>query len=337
MNQNLLKKLIEDEKKNDKNLYSAGPYWDYKNSRAILEIKKKGLNNFRGYAAGIGSSFADSLILDIRNELNTKGKIVSKLFSLFSFDKIFSYQLKVTKSHINSYLKNLSIVYKNNQNVLKLIEKYKFENTTEFGCLKKFNLNGKEYSTHYLEMADRIDKLSNKFDYKKINNFFEIGGGFGSNVHFLISNFPNIKKIIYLDIVPNIFVATEYLKFHYGDKVKDYLNCRDLKEISFSKDSELEIICIPPWEIEKLKIKVNHFHNAASFVEMPEVVIKNYCKYIKKFNTKEISLISYDGFNPSTTFNPELLNNYFENNLNISWKDTLIKEYERKLIYLTSN
>ena len=37
----LLNELIKDEKNIDKTLYSSGPYWDYKNSRAILEIKKK--------------------------------------------------------------------------------------------------------------------------------------------------------------------------------------------------------------------------------------------------------------------------------------------------------
>ena len=37
----LLDNLIKDEKKINKLLYSSGPYWDYKNSRAILEIKKK--------------------------------------------------------------------------------------------------------------------------------------------------------------------------------------------------------------------------------------------------------------------------------------------------------
>ena len=34
----LLKELIKDEKKIDRKLYSSGPFWDYKNSRAINEI-----------------------------------------------------------------------------------------------------------------------------------------------------------------------------------------------------------------------------------------------------------------------------------------------------------
>ena len=56
----LIDELIKDEKKNDRLLYSSGPYWDYKNSRAILEIKKKGIQDFRGLTAGIGTSFSDN-------------------------------------------------------------------------------------------------------------------------------------------------------------------------------------------------------------------------------------------------------------------------------------
>ena len=66
----LLNLLIKDEKKIDRELYSSGPYWNYKNRRAIIEIKKKGLKDFRGITAGIGTSFADNLVLDIRNEFN---------------------------------------------------------------------------------------------------------------------------------------------------------------------------------------------------------------------------------------------------------------------------
>jgi hypothetical protein len=190
---------------------------------------------------------------------------------------------------------------------------------------------------HIFTMADRIEKLSKSFNFKNINNFFEIGGGFGANVHFLITNFPNIKKILYLDAVPNIYVGTKYLEHHFGKKVKNYLDLKNLDKINFQNNDELEILCIPPWLIEKVDVKIDHFHNAASFVEMPKIVIDNYVKFIKKFKTREISLISYDGYDLKTTFNPEELNLFFENKLKISWKNNLIEEYNRKLIYLTSN
>ena len=332
----LIDELIKDEKKNDRSLYSSGPYWDYKNSRAILEIKKKGIQNFRGLTAGIGTSFSDNEVLDVRNEYNIKGRIFGKIFSLPLLNIIFNSQLKLTKSYIKSFLLNKSIVYENDRNVHDLLKKYKFENTTEFGCISSFQYLNKKYSFHYLEMADRINKLSKQFNFNDIPSFFEIGGGFGANVHFLITNFPNIKKILYLDVVPNIYVGTQYLRRFYKDNIKDYLDLKNLDTITFSKNNELEILCIPPWLIEKVEANIDHFHNAASFVEMPKKIVENYVKFIRKFKTKEISLISYDRFDLKTTFNPEELNIFFNNDLDISWKNTLIEGYNRKLIYLTS-
>ena len=333
----LLDLLIKDEKKIDKELYSSGPYWDYKNSRAIIEIKKKGLKDFRGITAGIGTSFTDNLVLDIRNEFNIKGKIVGKIFSFPILNIIFNGQIKTTKNYLDSFVKNQAIVYKNSQNVQNLISKFKFNNTTDFGCIQSFDYLNKNYSCLYLNMAHRINNLSKYFNFKDIKSYFEIGGGFGSNIHFLITNFPNIKKILYLDIVPNIYVGTEYLRHHYKEKVKDYLELRNLDKICFSKNNDLEIFCIPPWLIEKVDTEIDHFHNAASFVEMPKKVISNYVKFIKKFKTREISLISYSGFDLKTTFNPEELNSFFDNKLSVSWKHSLIEEYNKKEIYLTSH
>ena len=333
----LLNNLIRDEKTINRSLYSSGPYWDYKNSRSILEIKKKGLSDFRGTSAGIGTSFTDNIVLDIRNEFNTKGRIIGKIFSLPILNKIFNGQLNLTQNYINNFIKNQAIVYQNNKNIENLINKYQFTNTTEFGCIQIFEKFGKKYSTSYLQMADRIDKLSKSFNFKNTNSFFEIGGGFGANIHFLITNFPNIKKILYLDAVPNIYVGTKYLEHHFGKKVKNYLELKNLDKISFKKNDELEILCIPPWLIEKVDTEIDHFHNAASFVEMPKMVIDNYIKFVKYFKTKEISLISYGDYDLKTTFNPAELNLFFGNKLKISWKDNCIEEYNRKLLFVTSN
>ena len=332
----LLNLLIKDEKKIDRELYSSGPYWNYKNRRAIIEIKKKGLKDFRGITAGIGTSFADNLVLDIRNEFNIKGRIVGKIFSLPLLNIIFNGQIKTTRNYLDSFIKNQAIVYQNSQKVQNLTSKFQFKNTTDFGCIQSFEYLNKNYSCHYLNMANRVNNLSKNFDFKNIKNYFEIGGGFGSNIHFLITNFSNIKKILYLDIVPNIYVGTEYLRHHYKEKVKDYLELRNLDKISFSKNNELEIFCIPPWLIEKVDTEIDHFHNSASFVEMPKKVISNYVKFIKKFKTQEISLFSYSSFDLKTTFNPEELNSFFDDKLIVSWKKSLIEEYNRKEIYLTS-
>ena len=135
-------------------------------------------------------------------------------------------------------------------------------------------------------------------------------------------------------------VEMAFLQCHnakaYGDLNCKATNTVPYKQIHNDIDNELEILCIPPWIIEKVDVEIDHFHNAASFVEMPKTVINNYIKFIRKFKTKEISLISYEIFDPKTTFNPEELNTFFNNELNISWKKTLIKDYNKRLIYLTS-
>ena len=164
----LLDLLIKDEKKIDKELYSSGPYWNYKNSRTIIEIKKKGLEDFRGITSGIGTSFADNLVLDIRNEFNIKGRIIGKIFSLPLLNTIFSEQMKTTKVYLDSFVKNQAILYQNSQNVQNLISKFKFNNTTDFGCIQSFKYLNKNYSCHYLNMAYRVNNLSKYFDFKNV-------------------------------------------------------------------------------------------------------------------------------------------------------------------------
>ena len=88
--------------------------------------------------------------------------------------------------------------------------------------------------------------------------------------------------------------------------------------------------------IEKIKVEIDHFHNAASFVEMPENVVENYVKYLKKNKINQVSLISYSDYNLKTTYKPELLNNFFDNKLDVEWHPNLIKDDNRKSLYLTS-
>jgi len=323
--QKLLKKLIDDEKKINNKLYSAGTFWKSKSKKTIKELKKKSLVNFRGLNSGVGTSYSDNLILDIRNEYNFKGRVISSFFKIPLINKIYNDQLKITKSHIDLMLKMQSICYSNNKRTKFLTKKYSFKNTESFGCIQNTRINKKTYSTKYLEIANRVDNIQKKIDFKKINSFLEIGGGFGANIHFIVNNFPNIKKIIYLDIVPNIYVGTEYLKKHFGKCVIDYLKINNKNKINFEKNEKLEIICIPPWKIENLDEQIDHFHNSCSFVEMPNDVIKNYLIYIKKLKIKSASLITYDDFDKST-ISPTILGKLFNKNAKYETKPTLLKE-----------
>ena len=128
-----------------------------------------------------------------------------------------------------------------------------------------------------------------------------------------MENYKNIKKIIYLDLPVNLYIGTEYLRYFYGDSVKDYLINYD-KEISFEDNDKLGIICIPPWKISDIKTSFDVFQNSNSFVEMSEDIIKNYTTFIEKIMNKnsKIALSSYGNFNSETTIDPRSLNKYFK-------------------------
>lgn len=230
-------------------------------------------------------------------------------------------------------------IFLNSNEVAKaLIGQFKLEDSTGFGCVSKVLLEGRDYSLHYLELARTLSVISQKINLAKVRSMIEIGGGFGANVHIMLQNFPNLRKVIYLDMVPNLFVGTEYLRNLYGKSVKDYIYLKDHPKINFSNNDDLEIMCIPPWLIESLSCQVDYFHDAHSFVEMPENVVKNYVNFVEKILSKDgyISLVSYDNFDEETTFNPDKLSNYFSKMLSRSQHRYLLNPNRNFYCYITS-
>ena len=118
------------------------------------------------------------------------------------------------------------------------------------------------------------------------------------------------------------------------DKIVFTYKFTSLQNIEFLKNDELEIICIPPWKIENIVSKVDHFHNASSFQEMSELAVKNYFNLISKLLNKDsLSLIVYKGGEKNETLSSAKINNIFENKL-------LTKEFsdfeQHQLLYLIS-
>ncbi|WP_235595377.1 putative sugar O-methyltransferase [Leptospira santarosai] len=173
---------------------------------------------------------------------------------------------------------------------------------------------------------------------------FEIGGGFGSTTDLIIRLYSNIRKIIYLDIPPNLYVGTQYLKSIYGKAVRDYKETRELNEIRFSENlTELEIITITPWQLPKLKAKVDIFYNSGSFQEMPLEVIRNYSKYINQLmigKSKNVCLWFYKHTGVLNTMSPDLVRLELSKEMNLNIKDFqpgFINEDESIWMYGSTN
>ena len=336
-NQKELLDILQKHNKKIKNsLYDPGPYWDYKTKKIIYWLNKKGLDSFRGLDSGVGTSYCDNIPNDIRFELGAKGRLIGRLFSLPFLNKIFNLQVNLSHTHILRNIEYESRFLEKSERVKYLISKYKIENSVSFGCVRKMKYQTHLYSNIYLDFIDRIDNLNSKFDFSKIGSLMELGGGFGGNIHLLVQNFKNIKKIIYVDMFPNIFVGTEYLRSHYGNSVKDYSKFCNSSKIEFEKNDDLEIICIPNWMLDKVHSKIDKFHNSASFQEMTIDQVSNYKNLILKIlNKNYISIIVYKGWEKNNTLSADVIKKIFNNSL----KNVELSHLSRSedLIYLISN
>jgi putative sugar O-methyltransferase len=191
-----------------------------------------------------------------------------------------------------------------------LLERYPITfDTTIGGCETLFEWKGLQISHVYLKLLDTLDHMNNKVNLKSVYSLIEIGGGFGVNVDLQLQLFPNIRKVLYVDIAPNLYVGTQYLKSKYGASVIDFKSSRDLEAIRFKADNSLEIFCILPMQLELVKDKFDLFHNAHSFVEMSREAVINYGNRVKSLlkDKGHFYLVTYDGFDELTISPEELI------------------------------
>ena len=319
MENKLLDVLLTDQK-NVADIYKPGPYWLKKSLSAIREIKKNGIDNLRSSTDinSAASSYGDNTVIDARTILETtslQNRLGLAILNHTPLKRLFDFQVDTTRNLLKTVLRleKNELALSNPERLSELIEKYKLENSINLGCDRISTFKNKDYSKAYLECLDLIDIIEKKKTLKECNSFLEIGPGFGANIHLIEQNFSNIRKFIVIDIVPNVWVVTEYLRKLYGESVKDYLLTRKLKEIKFKDDTSLEIFVIPPWEIVKIISPIDCFWNANSFVEMSPKIVMNYAEEIKRIGTKKslYNFITYDEFDPKTTFLPDKIQEYF--------------------------
>jgi len=321
MKNKLLKALILDQK-NTVNKYKPGPYWWKKTLSAVKELEKNGLSNFRSSndVNTVATSFGDNTPIDARRIIETssiQNKLGLAILNHTPLKKLFDFQVNLTRTYHNKLInfeKNKLELTKNNR-LLELIKRYKINDSINFGCDMISKFKEKDYSTYYLEILDILDFVEKNSALKGVHSLLEIGPGFGANIHLIEQNYPEIRKFIVVDIVPNVWVVTEYLKSIYGDSVKDYLTTHEMKEIKFKEDMSLEIFVIPTWQIEKITSPIDCFWNSNSFVEMTPNILENYAKNLARISTNKTlyNFISYDKFDLKTTFHPDLIPDYFKN------------------------
>jgi len=335
-----LLRIMVDDARDQPALYKPGPYWAAKSKTILNDIRRCGIQNFRASSSLIGLSYADNLFLDIRHSYNQGlKKMASWATNLFPLKKVYESQLNLTRSYANIATTYEQEILNLKARTKYLLEKYRLPYSLLGGCERKAIIDGAEYSTHYINLLDQHDNIASHIRFSDSRTIFEIGGGFGVNIHLMLENYKNIRKILYLDIPPNLYVGTQYLKAFYGDAVSDYRKLRDINAIRFSDSDAFEMFCIAPWQVGSLQGEVDILMNAHSFVEMPSDVIANYAHHFLRLpGAKEaaIALTTYDGFDLQTTHDPTTLPQFFSGRQFNRHESATLLNSSRKNLYLIS-
>ncbi len=297
-------------------LYRPGPFWATYAQNSANEIKRCGLADFRGSTNLIGFGYTDSLFLDIQNVYDHGfRRLALWLTKIYPLSKIHEAQVRWTEIYANESIIYAQEILNVKQKTRDLLNKYTIPYSLLGNCLRKAEIDGHVYSIHYLNLLEQHENIASRVKFNDAYSVFEIGGGFGANIHLLLENYKNIRKVLYLDIPPHLYVGTQYLKALYGTAVFDYRALKNLDSIKFTANDNIEIFCVAPWQIEKFESVIDILINSHSFVEMPKNVVKNYVDKFNRFpesRSAAIALTTYEDFDLKTTFHPSELPTFFE-------------------------
>jgi putative sugar O-methyltransferase len=295
-------------------VYRPGAYWAPKVRVAAQAVRDNGYRNFRSAHSVVGLSYADNPQTHYATQLSPKRQAIYKLLtSLPVVRDIIDGQCRMTTNAYGSFQMHQRYIAETSPEVSALVKKYDLSRSTTFGSENEVVVNGQAISAHYLELCQQMDEIRSRVDLDRVTSVFEIGGGFGTMAHILLQNFPNIKTYVYLDIPPNLFIGTQYLRSLYPNAVRDYKDLQNLQEIDIeSHGNGPTIYCICPWQIERLRGTIDLFYNSHSFVEMTKDIVSNYARFIEKVSgpQTQYALVTYDG-NDDKSLAPDKLADFF--------------------------
>jgi len=281
----LLDAMLADQEKQPP-LYRPGAYWRGYQQRIREALKTSGMQNFRANSA-VGKGWTDVPNLDPSDLWPHKGlhgRLQHALIKLPVFRSIVAEYRNAIANHFQKNQTYLSAYYDLHFGdwLRGMAERYQIPDTLGGGSQVNITIDGVTYSKKYIDLLLNIYNFSQKIDLEKIELFVEIGGGFGANTHLLLELFPNIRKVIYVDIPLMLYVSTEYLRQYYGDAVIDYSCTREQERIMMTDYDTREIFCLCPWQLERIDAQADLFWNCASFSEMTADIVDNYAVQIKR-------------------------------------------------------
>ena len=161
-----------------------------------------------------------------------------------------------------------------------------------------WTIGGSLWSWIQLNCAALLGDALSQIDLAAVNTVVELGGGLGRNIMMLAKLRPT-ATILAFDIMPQVYVANQYLKTAMPERV---VPIEKAIELNFS-DGDIssikgKIVVLPAWKMpEYQNVGIDLFWNAASFQEMEPDVVRNYLTLVKRMKPRWISIMAMPGGN----------------------------------------
>jgi putative sugar O-methyltransferase len=278
----LLEDMLEDLGR-QREMHRPGPYWQDYARRIAAALREDGLARFRANAR-VGRGFVDVFAGEPtwRDRPGAHRAVLSMLLRLplaaTWYERrrraLRARQLAIHADKQGRYARELEPWF------ARFAAGHDLPPTEEGAPERTVTLAGRRVGEIYLRTFAWADALAPHVELARARTVLEIGGGFGAMAHTLLHLYPNIRKYVYLDIPPVLYVGTQYLKRFFPGQVHDYAATRHSPRLGFADDDTREVLAIAPWQLERLEAGVELFWNSSSFQEMPAPVVAHYARHV---------------------------------------------------------
>jgi putative sugar O-methyltransferase len=138
-------------------------------------------------------------------------------------------------------------------------------------------IEGALWSLAHLQYCSMFADVCSRVTLREEFVMCELGPGLGRNAEVMARLFPKATLIL-SDIPPQLYVANQYLKSVFGERVMTYDRAVAVNpECELPDSARGRIVILPTWRLpEWARVPVDVFWNSASFQEMEPHVVTNY-------------------------------------------------------------
>jgi putative sugar O-methyltransferase len=160
------------------------------------------------------------------------------------------------------------------------------------GADDTFKWRGHTISADFVQYLARAADFYSVVKPETVTSILEIGPGLGMSTLAHLALNPHLRTIVNLDIVPVIYVSTQYLSSIPGLEVVGYKNLPDRGPIIPEASAGPRLYSLPAWVLPRLEMNADYAFNAFSFQEMEEGVCAGYAQHLNRLTRKGVLLHS---------------------------------------------